>query len=104
MKGTGFSPYINPANSTRALAPEGFVCGCPRSSAVADRGDETWDSTTLRFLPVHREAGAAILLPARLVRLAAERLLLAVADHANPAGRHSRRYQRVLGRVGAPLA
>ena len=34
----------------------------------------------------------------------AERLLLAVADHANPRCRHARRHQRILGRVGAPLA
>ena len=34
----------------------------------------------------------------------AERLLLAVADHADPRCRHARRHQRVLGRVGAPLA
>jgi hypothetical protein len=27
VKGTGFSPYINPAKSTRALAPEGCFSG-----------------------------------------------------------------------------
>src|SRR5579864_1564970 len=47
---------------------------------------------------------AAVLLPAGLVRLGAERLFLAVADGLDPAGVHAGPNQRVLYRVRAPVS
>src|ERR1700675_88689 len=47
---------------------------------------------------------AAVLLPAALVRLRAERFFLAVTDRLNTTGIHTRLRQSILNRVGATVA
>src|ERR1700733_2700505 len=51
-------------------------------------------------LLIQREAGTAILLPASLIGLAAELLLLAVAHGAHAVRAHTPVDQRLLGRIG----
>src|ERR1700734_335471 len=55
-------------------------------------------------LLVDRESVSAVQLPALLGRIRAERLLLAVADHAYAIRRNARRHQRRLRRLGTVLA
>src|SRR5579875_3216005 len=47
---------------------------------------------------------AAVLLPARLIMVGAERMLLAPAHRSQPIGSHAERNQKLACRIGAPLA
>jgi hypothetical protein len=55
-------------------------------------------------LLVERELRAAVKLPATLVMLGAELLLLAIADRAEALRAHSGGYQPLFGRIGAIFA
>ena len=54
--------------------------------------------------PGDDHVGAAVLRPAALLGLGADRALLAVGEGAQPVAGHAQRAQVVLDRVGAPLA
>ena len=89
VKGTGFSPYINPAKSARALAPEGCFSGNllrirPFSAACSARASE---ARANRLQPP-REALAANYLPSAAKAADRDRLLM-VGLKARPLQRAS---------------
>src|SRR5512146_2664288 len=77
----------------------------PRLAAgVGGRPAGDRPSILLSSLLAEHEVRAAILLPALLVRLVAERLFLAIADGLDAVGADAGLHQRVLHRVGAVVA
>src|SRR5262245_58508268 len=85
----------------RRHARGGCQIAAPSETGFAPRD---FEARGLLGLPRHREVRAAVLLPALLGRLGADRDFLAVGDGLEPLGRHSQRDDVVVGGTRAPLA
>src|SRR5204862_3678311 len=82
----------------KTIAREGGIGG---KGALPAHPARPANPALFALFPRDDEVSAAILLPAALVRFAAEGLLLALADHGNAIGGHAEADQILLDGVGA---